>query len=299
MKNTLNPKTAKDCESSGATLWRLKLIASTLLLVVNCSISTAQELKQPSFPGFRHVDSAGLEASHPTGGSAILLADEDFAPWSFVDAQGNFKGIAVELAQQACAEVLMTCDVRPLAFAKLQTAVRSGEAQGIVAGPKLEAGTAEEFAVTRPFFQTLGRFAVRTGSPLSAPDIRTLAGRRIGFLANSAHARFLEAHYARSALMPFETNGVMLEALRTGQVDAIFGDAVQVSFWLGGKASRGCCAFLGKAFVDRATFTRSMMFMLKKDDPKLRQKLDDALDRLEANGATAEIFSRYIPTSVW
>ncbi len=299
MKNLQILKRAKNDTTAVSTLWRLNLLISTLLVVVNSSFCQAQEPQQSTFPGFRHVDPAVLEASHPTGGRAVLLADDDFAPWSFVDAQGNFQGIAVELARQACAEVLMTCDVRPVAFSELMAAAQSNEVQGIVAGPKLDAQVAEQFAVTRPFFQTLGRFAVRTGSPLSAPDIRTLAGKRLGLRTNSAHARFLETHYGRSALTPFDSNEAMLEALRTGQVDAVFGDAVQMSFWLGGTASRGCCAFLGKAFVDRGSFTRSLSFILKKDDPNLRLKLDDALDRLEAKGTTAQIFARYLPISVW
>jgi polar amino acid transport system substrate-binding protein len=91
----------------------------------------------------------------------------------------------------------------------------------------------------------------------------------------------------------------MLEALRTGQVDVIFGDAVQLSFWLQGSASRGCCSFLGKAFMDRASFTRSLSFILRRDDPKLRINLDTALDRLESKGAIAAIFARYLPASLW
>jgi polar amino acid transport system substrate-binding protein len=299
MKHILKQPRAKGRETVAATLRRLNLVVSLLLLVASSGIAMAQEVDQTVFPGFRHIDPASLEAAPLTGGNVVLLADQDFAPWSFLDADGTLQGIAVELARSACTEAIMTCELRSVAFEQLKPTFQSPDVQGIVSGPKLDAQAAAEFALTRPYFQTLGRFAVRTGSSLAAPDIRTLAGRRIGFRANSAHAKFLELYYARSALTPFDNNDVMTEALRTGQVDVIFGDAVQLSYWIAGQSSRGCCNFLGKAFVDRASFTRSLSFILKKDDPKLRLKFDEALDRLEAKGTTAEIFARYLPASLW
>jgi polar amino acid transport system substrate-binding protein len=299
MKHTTHPLTAKASRNRSATWWRLNLLSCVLLLVAFWQPSFAENPKSGGFPSFRHVDLAATLAETSSGGAITLLADDDFAPWSFRGADGRFQGVSVELAQQACAEAGYTCEIRPAAFATILTALEKADAQGVVSGPKLDAALASKFALTRPYFQSLGRFVIRTGSPLSTPDIRSLAGRRIGFRNNSAHGKFLETFYGRSALIPFETQDSMLEALRTGQVDVIFGDAVQLSFWLQGSASRGCCSFLGKAFMDRASFTRSLSFILRRDDPKLRINLDTALDRLESKGAIAAIFARYLPASLW
>jgi polar amino acid transport system substrate-binding protein len=293
-------QTAKWWVKAIATCQRLNLWRALLLLVAISHAALAQDVKQTVFPGFRYVDPTSLEVRPASGGTIVLLADEDFAPWSFLGADGKLKGISVEVAAQACTTAGLTCELRALPFAGLLPAVRqTAGAQGIVSGLKLDAQIATEFAVTRPYFYTLGRFAIRTGSSLAAPDIRTLAGRRIGFRANTAHARFLETYYARSALTPFDTTDAMLEALRTGQVDAVFGDALQMSFWLSGQASRGCCSFLGKAFVHRDTFSRSLSFVLRRDDPQWRARLDAALDQMESKGAIAEIFARYVPASLW
>lgn len=262
-------------------------------------VALADNVEATAFPGFRHVDPDRLESASQTTAAVTLAADADFAPWSFQGEDGTLKGIAVDLAQQACLEAQITCSLQPVAFADLLPALKNGKVQGLVSGPKTDAAMAAEFALTRPFFQTLGRFVVRNGSSLAGPDIRSLAGRRIGFRANSQHARFLETFYGRSALTPFDDGNAMLEALRTGQVDTVFGDAVQLSYWLKGEASKGCCVFLGKAFVHRDTFSRSLTFVLRRDAPDLRAKLDAALDKMESNGTTAEIFARYLPASVW
>jgi polar amino acid transport system substrate-binding protein len=282
-----------------ATSRQLNLWLFFTLLVACVIPAHATESGYSAFPGFRHVDPDAFETTAQPTTTVTLQADADFAPWSFQAEDGILRGIAVDLATQACAEAQLTCSFQASTFADLLPALRAGQVQGLVSGPKLDEATASEFALTRPFFHTLGRFVVRAGSSLPAPDIRSLAGRRVGFRANTQHARFLETYYNRSALTAFDDTNAMLEALRTGQIDTAFGDAVQLSFWLKGATSRGCCSFLGKAFVDRETFSRSMVFVLRRDVPALRAKLDAALDRLEATGATAEILARYLPASVW
>lgn len=282
-----------------ATFQRLNLLLFILFSIAYCSTVMAQDEKLNAFPGFRHVDPAPPEDMEALAGNIVLGADADFAPWSFVGEDGRLRGISIELAERACADATLACDIRALDFAVLLPKLRSGEIQGIISGLKLDTGTAAEFALTRPYFRSLGRFVVRTGASLAAPDIRTLAGRRLGYRANTAHARFVETYYGRSALTPFDSTEAMLEALRTGQVDAVFGDAVQISFWLKGSASRGCCMFLGKAFVHRDTFSRSLSFVLRRDANDLRTRFDHAIDHLESAGTTADIFARYLPSSVW
>ncbi len=299
MKKHTHSNAAKASNIATATFRRLNLGAACILLIATLSSAVAQENAPAAFPSFRHVDLTSVAAEPSLGGTLILLADQDFAPWSFMGADGRFQGIAVDLAQSTCLEAGLTCEIKPTEFVNLVAGLEREEAAGLVSGPKIDEALAIKFALTRPYFQTLGRFVVRNGSSLSTPDIRSLAGRRIGFHVNSAHARFLETHYSRSAITPFEDHSTMLEALRTGQVDAVFGDAVQLSFWLRGSASKGCCMYLGKAFVDRASFTRSLSFVLSRKDPRLRVRFDDALDRLESKGEIATIFSRYVPASVW
>ena len=294
---------AKWYKQSSATFQRLNLWLCTILLIASSSVAFGQDLNGSQistvFPGFRHVDPTTVAPARGTSGTFVLLADTDFAPWSFLGEDQQLKGISVELATAACAEAGLSCELRTSDFASLLPKIRSGEAQAIISGFKLDAKVAEEFALTKPYFRSLGRFAVRTGSPLAATDIRTMAGRRIGFRANTAHARFLETYYSRSALTSFDNSQAMLDALRTGQVDAVFSDAIQLSFWLKGNASRGCCSFLGKAFVHPETFSRSLSFITRRDKPELRNRLDAALDQLETKGITAEIFARYLPASVW
>lgn len=289
---------AKNWKQKSTTSRRLNLVLTLILQVVFSAGAWADE-NQPIFPHFRHVDPVAVQ-NQPTSVEPVVLAtDMDFAPWSFVGEDGSLAGISVELARAACAEAGLTCDVRALPFAELLPALSGPEVKAVLSGVRLDEQGQGQYLFTRPYFQSLGRFVVRAGSPLAAPDTRTLAGRRLGYVADTAHARFVEQFYPRSALTPFKSHQEMLEALRTGQVDVAFGDAVQLAYWLEGSASRDCCTFLGKAFLHRDTFSRSLFFTVAKNDADLRDRLDHALDKLENKGTIAAIFSRYLPGSVW
>jgi polar amino acid transport system substrate-binding protein len=157
----------------------------------------------------------------------------------------------------------------------------------------------DNMQVTKPYFMSFGRFVTRLGSPLQATDTRAMAGRRVGAVKGTSHDAWLVKYYSRSALSSFATFDEMTEALRTGSIDAAFGDAMQLGFWMKGTRSRSCCAVLGKAFIDRETFSRNLVFLAKKKDNDLVSALDQSLDQLEANGTTAQVFSTYLPGSVW
>lgn len=269
-----------------------------VLAWVVAGAALAQDAK-PQMPGFRHVDPA-LGALPQLGDKPlILLADGDFAPWSFQTEGGQVRGIAVDLALASCKRLAVACTVKALPFADLMDALRRKEGDVVVSGVALSAQLPDDMRPTRAYYRSLGRFVTRSGGTLDGTDIRSLAGRRLGVVKGTTHAAFLQTYYYRSALTPFDNFDGMVEALRTGSVDVVFGDAVPLSFWLRGSLSRGCCLPLGRAFVDEKTFARGQSFILRKDDVALRDAFDDALDQLQGKGETARVFAAYLPPSIW
>lgn len=299
MKFTRQHSIANVRQQKFTTLPGLNLCAWVLLWVVLLWTTSVQADNTSTFPSFRHIDATSLEALTPIAGQIIVLADGDFAPWSFKNPDGTLQGISIDLAEAACREAKLNCTIIAKTFAELLPALRNGEAQLAISGVRPDLKLLNEFRLSKPYFRSPGRFVVREGSPLATPDIRTLAGKRLGFVRDTSHARFIETYYSRSALTPFATAAEMQDALRTGQIDVMFNDAIQVAFWLKGSDARNCCAVLGKAFMHRETFSRSLVFVGAKNQQDLMASFDAALDKLDTTSATSSIFSRYLPSSIW
>ena len=259
----------------------------------------AQDAGAYKLPLFRHVETGTKAAPVAPNETVRLLADGDFPPFSFTTGSGSAAGLAVDLALAACTEVKLRCAVVLRPYGELADALAQGQGDVVVAGPRPDARVLTEALATRPWFRSLGRFAVPTASAFAAGDVRSLGGKRIGMVKGTAHAAWLEKYYSRSTLMAFASEAEAQEALRTGKVDALFGDGLRLIYWIAGSASRGCCKLLPGAYVDRDYFSRSMVLLVRSDRDDLRAALDHGLDRLQGNGTTEKIFNTYVPLNPW
>jgi polar amino acid transport system substrate-binding protein len=263
------------------------------------SAAGAQTTAPETLPLFRHIDETGKSPVNLPKSSIRLLTDENFPPFSYGAPEGKHSGLSVELAIAACSALKLDCVVVARPFGELLPALIANEGDVIVSGLKIDENVLKKTAMTRPYFWSLGRFAVKHGSQLRSSDLRSLAGKRIGFVAKTSHGAWLEKYYSRSTLAAFPTEAEMLAALSTGTVDAVFGDDLRLIYWLAGSASNGCCLTLGGAYVDRNFFSRNLAFLARREDQNLVQAFDYALDLLQEKGTTSEIYARYLPNGLW
>ena len=115
----------------------------------------------------------------------------------------------------------------------------------------------------------------------------------------TTHARWLQAYYSGSEIVTFDDRAKAGEALRTGNVAAIFGDNLQIIYWVAGEAARGCCKLLGGAFSDIDYFSSNMAFLIRTARPDLRAAFDYGLDAAQKDGTTEKIFNAYVPLDPW
>lgn len=268
---------------------------SILLMVVLAS--PAQAADSIEFPHFRQVDKAQIKPELALPGKITLLADEDFAPFSFKAIDGKSAGISQQLALSACAQLKITCDVKYMPYAALLQALRQKQGDIIVGGPSADSTQAQAFVATRPYYLSFSRFLARSGGNFQGVDSKSLAGRRLGSVKGSAQEQFLKNYFGRSSLVVFETNASLFVALRTGSIDLAFVDSTMSGFWLKGEDARGCCVATGGAFMDRATITRSLTMLMRSEDNTLRLGFDYALDQMQENGTTAKVLQAYLPSS--
>lgn len=277
----------------------LLAVAALAPVALTSTLTQAQDAGAYKLPLFRHVETGTKAPQIASDATVRLLADSDFPPFSFSTGNGTAAGIAVDLALAACAEIKLRCEVAMRPYGELADALARREGDVIIAGPRPDARVLAEALATRPWFRSLGRFAVPAASAFAAGDVRSLGGKRIGMVKGSAHAAWLERYYSRSTLMAFASEAEAQEALRTGAVDTLFGDGLRLIYWIAGSASRGCCKLLPGAYVDRDYFSRGMVLLVRSDRDDLRAAFDHGLDRAQGNGTTEKIFNSYVPLNPW
>jgi polar amino acid transport system substrate-binding protein len=275
---------------------RLLAIAIALLLAL-VPPAAAEPYKLPQF---RTVDpSAAAAAQELSARSVRLLADDDFPPFSFAAQGGGPSGLGVELALAACVEARLSCEVVLLPYGELLPALSRGDGDAVISGLRLDETTLQDTLMTRPWFRTMGRFAVLRDSPVKSSDAKDLAGLRIGVIRDTAHARWLETYYGGSILVPFDDAASAQLALRIGNVQAIFGDGLQMIYGLTSATAQNCCKLLGGAYSDFDFFSRNIAILVRAGQTDLRNALDYGLDAAQTKGLTEKLFNAYVPLNPW
>ena len=111
-------------------------------------------------------------------------------------------------------------------------------------------------------------------------------------------AYFDEAFRERE-FVSFPSRQAALSALQEGTVDSVFADAVSMSFWLSSPASKECCLFADGAFLSEKFFGQGMTIALKKDDERLENGINYALQKINEDGTFGELYLRYFPLGLF
>lgn len=230
-----------------------------------------------------------------------FLTTADFPPFSFLDAAGRLTGFHVDLARAVCGELglLARCEIQAVPFDELEAALALGEGEAIVAGLAVTDDTRQRLSFSRPYLQFPARFVMRGRLPDNASLPDTLAGKRVGVMAGSAHERMLRSYFADTRPVTYDRADWMLGDLKEGKVDAVFGDGLRLSFWLGGPASESCCAFAGGPYLAPEFLGRGLTIATRKDDTALAQGFNFALREIHDKGVFAELYLRYFPVGFY
>ncbi|WP_258045607.1 transporter substrate-binding domain-containing protein [Mesorhizobium sp. NBSH29] len=229
----------------------------------------------------------------------LFLTTTDFAPFNYLDSSGRLSGFHVDLARAICAELGVTekCQIQAMPFAELEATLKQGQGEAILAGLSVTSDSRAKFDFSRSYLVFPARFVTLEASALSEPFDRSIAGRRVGVKQGTAHETMLRAYFPEAKTVAYESAESMFKALKAGTLDAVFGDGMQLSFWLAGPDAGQCCRFAGGPYIAPEHLGGGLAIATAKDDPSLTRAFDHALQQISAKGIFAEIYLRYFPIS--
>ena len=272
---------------------------------------TASAEPAPFVPSF--WDPAQRPDKPDLGGLRVIrfMTEDDYPPMHFLTEDGRLAGFNVDLARALCEELAVACTVQARRWDTLLPSLAEGRGDAVLASLRATPTLRRDFALTAAYLRTPARFAVRTaaapavGASTAAapatPDVspRGLAGRSVAVVENTAHAAYLAAFFPAAQPKAFGDLDAARDALRRGDVDALFGDGLTLAVWLNSTEGSVCCAFAGGPYLESRYFGEGVAIALRRSEPVLRRALDWALWRLAQKGTYAELYLRYFPVGFY
>jgi polar amino acid transport system substrate-binding protein len=121
-----------------------------------------------------------------------------------------------------------------------------------------------------------------------------MAGKTLGAQSSTVSASYLEEQYKDSNIKLYPTQDDAYLDLASGRLDAVLADVGPTNLWLDTDGG-SCCAFLGEAVVK----DDQIGIAIRKEDGDLKQKLNEALAAILADGTYDKISAKYFPFSIY
>jgi polar amino acid transport system substrate-binding protein len=226
-----------------------------------------------------------------------FLTEIDYPPFNFAGPDGNPQGFNVDLARMLCEELKLACTVQMRRFETLIPALNANQGDAAIASIAATADMRARVDFTDPYYRTPARFVARRDSPITDPLPERLEGKKVAVVAGTAHEAYLKGLFTEVELRTYPSADAARTALRRGEVDLLFGDAISLAFWLNGTDSENCCSFRGGPYIDSRYFGEGIGIVVKKRNDTVRLALNWALFRVWEQGRFTDLWLRYFPIS--
>jgi polar amino acid transport system substrate-binding protein len=226
-----------------------------------------------------------------------FLTEVDYPPFNFAGPDGNPQGFNVDLARMLCEELKLGCTIQMRRFETLVPALNENRGDAVIASIGVTPESRAKADFTDPYYRTPGRFAALRNSPIEDPLPEKLEGRKVAVVAGTAHEAYLKELFTEVEVRPYPNAEAARMALRSGDVDLLFGDSVSLAFWLNGTDSGNCCAFRGGPYLDSRYFGEGVGIAVRKGNDTIRLALNWALFRVWEQGRFTDLWLRYFPIS--
>jgi polar amino acid transport system substrate-binding protein len=253
------------------------------------------ENPQPFVPSFwdpalrlERPDLAGLRVIR-------FLTADDYPPLNFALPDGSLAGFNVEIARSICEELAIACTIQARRFDTLIDSLVDGKGDAVIASIAATPAARARVDFSMPYYQTPARFVGRKGKTPPEASVAALKDKMTGVVAGSAHEAYLRTFFSGSIAKPYPNLTALESALRSGEIEAAFGDGLTFALWLNGEDSQDCCVFFGGPFGESRFFGEGVGVAVRSDDSQLRRAIDWAVAHLAERGVYAELYLKYFP----
>ena len=230
-----------------------------------------------------------------------FLTTVDFPPFSFLDQNGRLTGFHVDLARAICSslKILERCQIQGLEWDKLAETIKNKNGEAIIAGLAISETSRSQYLFSRSYLELPARFVARADNTTDLKNLNTDETQIIGVLKGTAHEAMLKSWFPTTKRQLFTSQEDLLKALDQKKINMLFGDGLQLSFWLQSVEAKNCCKFVGGPYLSQDFLGEGLAIAVAKDRPELIKAINYGLATLARDGKFSELYLRYFPNSIY
>jgi lysine-arginine-ornithine-binding protein len=229
-------------------------------------------------------------------GDKVMLASEaSFPPFSKTEADGRITGFEIDLGNAVCAAAGLTCEWVAQDFDGIIAGLVAEKYDAIFSSMSITAERQASFLFTLPYYNSPSKFFGKNGMTVDVSDAG-LKGKRVGVYGGSVQDQYLRAHFPSVEPVPYEKMDQITADLIAGRLDMGFTEALVASEFLATETGAGY-DFYGPDYYDPA-LGEGAGAMLRQGDEALRDKLNEGIRKVYADGTFDTLAGKYFSVTV-
>ena len=234
--------------------------------------------------GFAHAEDTSISYIQEKG-TFILGLDDSFPPMGFRDENNEIVGFDIDVAKVVAEKLGVTFEATPIDWAAKELELANKEIDCIWNGMSITPEREESMAMTFPYLNNQMVFYVKADAEIAT--LEDLAGKTVAVQNGSYAEELLDGDFTDLAatfadVLGYDEYLTALMDLQTGGCDAVLVDLVVGEYKVSGMGANDL-----KAAFALADDNYGIGF--RKEDAALRDKVQDILMELKADGTLAEI----------
>ncbi|WP_247883715.1 lysine/arginine/ornithine ABC transporter substrate-binding protein [Azospirillum sp. B21] len=235
-----------------------------------------------------------------------------YPPWNATDTSGKLIGFEIDLANDLCKRMKVSCEFVAQDWDGIIPALQQGKYDAIMSAMTITDERRKVIDFSAPYGTEPSVFAVLTDSPLgkalnlgadridlndqakAKPVLDKLAealkGKSVGVQVSTIQADFMDKHLSKVTMRTYDKIDNAGIDLNSGRVDAMFGDRSVVEAVL--KATPGKMVVVGPNFIG-GVIGEGMGVGLRKDTADLKAMFDKAIGEALKDGTVKKLSTQH------
>ena len=231
-------------------------------------------------------------AAEAAGGTLIVGFDQDFPPMGFVGDNGEYTGFDLDLAKEVASRLGLEYKAQPIAWDSKDMELESGNIDCIWNGFTIT-GREDDYTWTTPYMANKQVFVVANDSDIKSQA--DLAGKVVEVQADSSAEAALKenqdlANTFGQLLTTPDYNTAFMD-LEQGAVDAVAMDVIVAGYQIKQRNA-------DFKILDDSLSEEEYGVGFKKGNTELRDKVQEALEEMAADGTLAKISDEWFGEDV-
>jgi lysine-arginine-ornithine-binding protein len=220
--------------------------------------------------------------------------DPTYPPFESKAPSGQLVGFEIDFGNEICRRLNVKCVWVETAFDGIIPALQGRKFDAILSAMSITPQREAQVAFSTPLFNTPSRLIGRRGRDIK-PTVDSLLAKRIGVAQGSTQEAYAKAYWAPAGIevVSYANQEQVYTDLGSGRIDATLTDVISGSQGFLKTPQGADFAFLGAPVSDDKTLGKGAAIGLRKDDPALRGKIDQAIASMVKDGTYRKIEQRY------